>query len=98
MAKEWAKKFYQSTQWINTRDYILSKYHYICQKCREHPAEIVHHIIWLTPKNINDPDITLGENNLTPVCRECHAKIHEGVQPTIDGLKFDSNGELVRSD
>lgn len=98
MAKEWAKKFYQSTQWINTRDYILSKYHYLCQRCKEHPAEIVHHIIWLTPKNINDPNITLGEDNLTPVCRECHAIIHEGVQPTIDGLRFNSNGELVRSD
>ena len=95
MAKEWAKKFYQSTSWINTRDYIMSKYHGICQKCYERPAEIVHHIIWLNPTNINDSNITLGEDNLMPVCRECHAEIHEGVPSTVDGLCFNANGELV---
>lgn len=95
MAKDWAKKFYQSSNWINTRNYIMSKNHYICQKCKEHPAEIVHHIIWLNEKNINNPEITLAEKNLIPVCRECHAKIHEGVSPTIDGLCFNEKGELV---
>lgn len=95
MAKEWAKKFYQSTAWINARNYMMSKYHYICQRCKKNPAEIVHHIIWLTPGNINDPEITLGEKNLIPVCRDCHAEIHEGVSPTIDGLYFNENGELV---
>lgn len=96
MAKEWAKKFYQSTNWIMTRDYVMAKYHFICQKCHNNPAEIVHHIVWLTPQNINDPNITLGEDNLMPVCRECHAVIHEGVQPTIDGLEFDETGQLIR--
>lgn len=96
MSKIWAKKFYQSSNWIKARDYTLSKYHYICQKCKTRPAEIVHHIIWLTPANINDPEITLGEKNLIPVCRECHAIIHEGVQSTVDGLKFNENGELIK--
>lgn len=96
MAKAWAKDFYQSANWINARDYMLAKYHFICQKCKKQPAAIVHHIIWLTPKNINDPNITLGEKNLLPVCRECHAKIHEGVSATVDGLMFNENGELVK--
>ena len=95
MAKEWAKDFYQSTSWKKTRDYILSKYHYLCQKCYERPAEIVHHIIWLNPINIKNPEITLGEDNLMPVCRECHAIIHEGVSSTIDNLYFNENGDLV---
>ena len=95
MAKEWAKKFYQSTNWIRTRDYIMAKHHYICQKCHERPAEIVHHIIWLNPGNINNPDITLKEDNLIPVCRECHAIIHEGVLSTTTGLCFNENGDLV---
>lgn len=95
MAKEWAKSFYQSIEWKNTREYILSKHNYICQKCRENPAEIVHHVIWLNPQNISDPYITLSEENLIPVCRECHAKIHEGVSSTIDGLTFDRNGDLI---
>lgn len=95
MAKEWAKDFYQSTSWKKTRDYILAKHNYICQMCKERPAEIVHHIIWLTPGNINNPEITLGENNLTPVCRECHGIIHEGVPATVDNLFFNKNGDLV---
>lgn len=96
MAKEWAKKFYQSSNWINTRDYIMSKYFYVCQKCHQRSAEIVHHIIWLTPNNINNPDITLNEKNLIPVCRECHALIHEGVSSTNEEVMFNANGELVR--
>lgn len=96
MAKEWAKKFYQSNSWINTRDYIMSKHFYVCQKCHERPAEIVHHIIWLTPSNINDPNITLSEKNLIPVCRECHSLIHEGVSSTNEEVMFNANGELVR--
>lgn len=96
MAKEWAKNFYQSNNWINTRNYIMSKYFYICQKCKERPAEIVHHIIWLTPSNINNSDITLNENNLMPVCRECHAIIHEGSPSTNEDVMFNSEGELVR--
>lgn len=96
MAKEWAKRFYQSSNWINTRDYIMSKYFYVCQKCYHKPAEIVHHIIWLTPNNINDPNITLNEKNLIPVCRECHALIHEGVSSTSEEVMFNASGELVR--
>ena len=96
MAKEWAKDFYDSSQWKKCRDYIMSKHHYICQKCHIRPAEIVHHVIWLTPDNINDSNITLGEDNLMPVCRECHAVIHEGVGATQDDLKFDDNGDLIR--
>lgn len=95
MAKDFAKDFYQSNNWKKARDYVLSKYHYLCQKCKERPAEIVHHIIWLNPTNINDPVITLGEGNLMPVCRECHAIIHEGVSPTAEGLFFDENGDLM---
>lgn len=95
MAKEWAKSFYQSKAWKETRDFILSKHNYMCQKCNERPAEIVHHIIWLNPSNIKNSNITLGEENLMPVCRECHAIIHEGGLSTIDGVKFNEKGELV---
>jgi len=42
--------------------------------CR--PGDIVHHIIELTPENINDPNITLCFDNLRLVCRDCHAKEH----------------------
>lgn len=48
------------------------------QEGRITAGELVHHKIWLTADNINDPDITLNWNNLMCVCRDCHAKIHEG--------------------
>lgn len=96
MAKEWAKDFYHSSNWIKTRNYIMSKYYYVCQICKQRPAEIVHHIIWLNPSNINNPDITLNEINLIPVCRECHALIHEGVSSTNEEVMFNSDGELIR--
>ena len=96
MAKDWAKSFYESKAWQDTRDYMMSKNNYICQKCKEKPAEIVHHIIWLNPININDPKISLSEENLMPVCRDCHAEIHHKDPVTIEGLCFDEHGQLIR--
>lgn len=96
MAQDFSRKFYDSPQWRACRDYILRRDHFICQRCHEKPADIVHHIVWLTPSNINDPTITLGEDNLMSVCRDCHAIIHEGVQATLDGLYFDEKGNLKK--
>lgn len=96
--KEWVKKFYESKAWKDTREYVISECHGICEKCNERSAEIVHHIIWLTPSNINNVDITLKRSNLQAVCRECHGKIHEGVSSTVDGLVFNDRGELVNED
>lgn len=98
MARDFAKGFYQSRSWINTRDYVMSKYHFICQKCKNRPAEIVHHIVWLNASNINDPNISLSEDNLIPVCRECHAGIHEGTHATIDSVCFNEEGDLIVND
>lgn len=97
MAKDWAKKFYDSKVWKDTRDSIMAEYFGICQRCKEQAAEIVHHIIWLNPNNINNPEITLGRDNLIPVCRECHAIIHERKSATVEGLMFDKEGNIVCS-
>lgn len=40
------------------------------------PAEEVHHIVELTPANINDPAVALSMDNLISLCRDCHFKIH----------------------
>lgn len=56
---------------------------------------IVHHKIELTPRNIDDPAIALGEDNLETVCRTCHALIHEGTPPLADGLAFDADGNII---
>lgn len=97
MAKEWAKDFYNSKVWKDTSESVKADYNYVCAKCNIRPAEISHHIIWLTPQNINDVNITLNKKNLIPVCRECHAIIHEGKSCTINGLVFNERGELVEA-
>ena len=40
------------------------------------PAEEVHHIIPLTPANVNDPAVALDMDNLMSVCRQCHFRLH----------------------
>ena len=77
---------------------------YLCVKCAEIgkviPAEEVHHIIHLSPKNINDPSISLNMDNLISLCREHHFEEHRGehgrgrqVQEAYP-YEFDENGML----
>ena len=97
MAKDFAKDFYRSTAWRKTRAYIFNKQHGVCERChgRYGPGEIVHHKTYLTPHNIHNPAITLGEDNLELLCRTCHALEHEGQLPTDKRLMFDKEGNLV---
>lgn len=92
--QEFARKFYLSKAWRNTRDYIFKRDMGLCVRCGR-AGKIVHHKIHLTPQNINDLAITLSEDNLELLCRECHAIEHEGQLPTAAGLMFDSEGNLV---
>lgn len=92
--KDFAKSFYLSTAWRKTRAYILKRDMGLCVRCGK-PGEIVHHKVHLTPQNINNPDITLSEDNLETLCRECHAIEHQGELPCAEGLMFDDEGNLV---
>ena len=92
--QDFAKAFYLSSTWRKTREYIFKRDMGLCVRCGK-PGEIVHHKIYLTPQNINDPAISLSEDNLETLCRECHALEHEGQSPTAPGLMFDEAGNLV---
>ena len=105
MAKRFAQKFYKSKQWHDLRIYYISKCHGLCETCLENsiitPGKILHHVIHLTPENINDPNITLNENNLKFECQKCHDKheghgLNKGSNVTMNGLKFDGNGQLIK--
>ena len=78
--KDWARFFYNSQQWHNMRAYIIKRDQGLCQDCLAKglivPAEEVHHIIPIQPENITDPSITLNEENLISLCRECHRARH----------------------
>lgn len=92
--QDFAKAFYLSSAWRKTREYIFKRDMGLCVRCGK-PGEIVHHKIYLTPQNINNPAISLSEDNLETLCRECHAIEHEGQSPTAPGLMFDEAGNLV---
>lgn len=82
MAREFAKKFYHSKEWLKTRDIVFERDKGLCQKCLRDkgeavPGEEVHHKIWLRPSNINNPDITLNIDNLELLCKDCHIGIHK---------------------
>lgn len=100
MAREFAKAFYRSKAWKNVRQYVFTRDKGLCQDCLKNgiytAGKEVHHITWLTPDNINNPSITLNENNLILLCKDCHHNRHDRYKPKIrEGLVFNEYGELV---
>ena len=79
--KDWARSFYKSKAWKQTREEYARSRGWLCERCIQQglavPGEIVHHKIWLTPENINDLSVSLNWDNLELVCRQCHADTHE---------------------
>lgn len=106
MAQTWAKAFYNSQAWQDTRLAILKRDRYKCQRpgCYN-PAEEVHHKKMLTEENINDINISLNPKNLISLCGDCHKLIHkkataEGhrkrarakAENILEPIEFDKNG------
>ncbi len=105
MAKDYAKKFYQSAIWEKQREYILKRDHHLCTEpgCYNVATE-VHHITEITPDNISDPDITLNENNLRSLCHDCHTRItremkrNDKTMDILEHIAFDADGYPVPID
>lgn len=100
MARDFAAPFYNSTAWRKCRRAFIKIREALdggmCQICGRQLGYIVHHTVWLTPDNINDPDITLNHELLMYVCLDCHNKIEqEGAEPDYC---FDDDGQLVPID
>lgn len=107
MSREFSRALYHSKAWQKVREAYMRKPKrtpngtvppLMCERCFEagrlRPAEIVHHIVWLTPDNVNDPSVTLDERNLMRVCRDCHAEIHYPDE-FRQRVAFDENGRVV---
>lgn len=92
--QDFAKAFYASKAWRTVRAYIVKRDFGVCCRCGK-PGEIVHHKTYLTPQNINNPDVTLNVDNLELLCRDCHACEHLGVLPTAPELAFDADGNII---
>lgn len=92
MAKSFAKQFYNSAAWSKTSKAYAASVFFLCENCGG-AGYIVHHVIHLTPLNINDPSITLSWDNLMYLCLECHNTIH-GQQPERVAM-FDEQGNMI---
>ena len=95
MALDYSKSFYNSSAWRKLRLHVCNTRHWTCEEC-ENYGDQVHHIIEITPENINDPMITLNENNLQLLCEECHNAKRRIDGDVNRGLRFDENGDLIK--
>lgn len=91
--KEWAKGFYLSAAWKDTRDAYLMSQDYICERCGE-PAKIVHHKKHMTKANINDVNVSLSWSNLEALCQDCHNKEHHKQERGMR-YRFDKDGNIL---
>lgn len=108
MSSAFNKRIYNSAKWKKTRDIFMEMKNHTCERCGL-LAEEVHHKTYLTPENINNPEIVYGFENLEALCRNCHFEEHresnmferatEKYQPILDKNKcyFDENGEYHES-
>ena len=99
MAKDFSRAFYKSAAWKETREFIFNRDKGLCQDCLNKgmitPGKEVHHKIFLTADNINQPQITLCADNLILLCKECHSNRHNKREVTAEGLVFNEKGELI---
>ena len=94
--KPFAEAFYKSKAWQDCSAAYKAKTGGLCERCLEQgvytPADLVHHKVWLTPENINDPMITLNWSNLKAVCSKCHAAEH---RPRERRYTVDQDGRVT---
>jgi len=93
--REFAKHIYKSQQWKKVRPCIIERDDGLCARCGD-PGNTVHHKIYLTPQNINDPAIVFGEENLELLCEKCHGQEHQAKSAAGEGFGFDAEGNLIR--
>ena len=93
--KEFARQFYNSKRWKQTREIVIKRHFGLCNRCMK-PGKIVHHIIELTPKNIDDTRVSLNPDNLELLCHECHDNLRYETPGIVrPGYEFDQSGRVV---
>ena len=102
MARDFAKKFYNSKEWKKCREAYKESKNGLCERCLDNGKYVVgdevHHKVYLTPDNINNADITLNWDRLELLCATCHSKEHnEKYSPVREDVMFDEEGDLVPS-
>ena len=79
--------FYKSRQWQNFRERVIFNRTredglVYCELCGKPIVNkiVAHHIDELTEYNVNDPDISLNEDNISLLHIDCHNKLHDRFQ------------------
>lgn len=93
MAKPWAKAFYNSSAWQQTRMAYMVSRHGLCERCGR-PGQIVHHRKALRPQDMRDTTRTLGWSNLELLCHHCHDLEHMSKQ-LQSRCRFDEQGNIL---
>ena len=93
MAKAFSRQFYNSKAWLITRKEVLRRDAYTCHDCGGRATE-VHHIVELTPNNIDVWDVALSPDNLQSFCYSCHSKTTHKTGEVMDGFFFDEQGQV----
>lgn len=88
------RKFYKSDRWKIARAIRIVAASGLCEKCGAIGTE-VHHKVHLTPENVDDPNVSINQDNLILLCKDCHNKEHERFTDTKDYC-FDSDGNMVK--
>ena len=96
--KEYARSFYSSKRWQQTRKAYAASVGGLCERCYQKgrivPGAIVHHKIHLNPVNIKDPLVALNWQNLELLCRDCHAVEHADDQ--LEGIQARTQAQSKR--
>ena len=83
--------FYKSTVCQVARQIKYQEQNGKCERCGR-VGEEVHHKIKLTVQNVIDPAISLNQENLELLCKDCHNKEHKRFTKEKE---FDSDGNLI---
>lgn len=87
-------RFYRSDTWKLARAIKIAQAGGVCERCGT-IGEEVHHKTYLTPENITDCNISLNQENLELLCKECHNEEHGRFNSKAD-YKFDKEGNIIK--
>lgn len=85
-------RFYRSNEWKRARSIKIACSGGLCEHCNDVGVE-VHHVIELTPENVTDPSISIAQENLKLLCRDCHNKEHKRFKSKKS--YFDEQGNII---
>ncbi|HCB67498.1 MAG TPA: HNH endonuclease [Acholeplasmataceae bacterium] len=86
--------FYKSPAWLAARELKIMSVDGLCERCGAIGIE-VHHKDRLSIDNVRDTSVSLNQDNLELLCRECHNQEHERFSNKI---RFDKDGNLINQE